>query len=104
MSQNECLSCPTPCCLNFKIRQEITAPEKVRIILNRYPFIHQTDNTLIYVYGHERLVGIYNCDRFNKTTNQCQNYHTQERPDFCNNTGIISSPHHNCLLKKHPTL
>jgi len=93
-----------PCCLDFKIRQEITAPEKVKIILNQYPFIHKTGNTLVYVYGHERLVGIYNCDRFDKTTNQCLNYNIQERPDFCKNTGIISSPHKNCLLKKYPPL
>jgi len=99
MSKNECLACPTPCCVNFKIRLELTDSEKVKQLLIKYPFIHKTGVDLTFVYGHEKIIGIYNCDRFNIETKQCLNYDSEERPEFCINTGIISKPHPDCILK-----
>ena len=49
--------------------------------------------------GDERIVGVYNCDRFDLDTGDCRDYETEPRLSFCENAGIRVSPHSKCLLK-----
>lgn len=48
--------------------------------------------------GRERIVGVYQCDRFDPISQSCRNYDTEPRHDFCKNTGIVNYPHNECLL------
>lgn len=101
MALNKCESCPRSCCIDFKITHEITNPRKLEEELQKYPFIRRIDSALILdPFGKEAVVGIYRCDRFDKSTGICRNYETEERPLFCRNTGIKVFPHEECLLLK----
>jgi hypothetical protein len=99
MSINECESCKRNCCVNFKLTQELTAPQKNEEVLNKYPFIHRTNREIVLFHGNEKVVGVYNCDRFDIETKKCINYDSEKRPEFCENTGIMSTPNSECILK-----
>ncbi len=101
---NLCENCKSNCCLNFRITQEILDPEGLKLYLEKFPFIHKTSEALILVHGHERVVNVYNCDRFDLTKKVCKNYSSQERPNFCINTGIIRKPNSSCLLYRHENI
>lgn len=101
MAVNKCEECPRSCCVDFGLTQELTNPAKVREQLSRFPFIKRTNTRLTMgPGGHERVVGVYNCDRYSEKTGRCRDYDTQPRPSFCQNTGEKSVPHSRCLLKK----
>lgn len=97
---NQCEACPRSCCLDFKITSEVRDPLGLRKELRQFPFIKQTNRVLILgPQGHECVVGVYNCDRFNAKTGKCRAYGIKPRPGFCETTGIKTSPHEQCLLK-----
>jgi Fe-S-cluster containining protein len=100
MSINQCKTCPKICCIDFRLTQELTFPKETEEQLKKYPFIHCTDLDLIIFHGHEKMIGIYNCNRFDKETKKCIDYDIKERPEFCKNTGIICYPHKECILNK----
>jgi len=102
---NRCEGCRSVCCVDFKITTEITDPLKVSHILQNYQFIRRTGSDVILGRnGHEVVVGVYNCDRFDKKTNSCTGYDNIPRPDFCKNTGEKLVPNENCLLNKQVDL
>lgn len=97
---NKCEGCPRNCCLDFKITTELTEPSSLWQELAHFTFIKKTGTALVYdPSGHERVVGIYNCDRFDSATGECLDYEARQRPSFCQTTGIKVSPHAKCLLK-----
>jgi len=97
---NQCEGCPRSCCLNFKITSEIRDPFGLQKELNLFPFIRRTGEELILdPQGHECVVGVYNCDRFDTDKGECRDYGIKPRPIFCETTGIRTSPHGQCLLK-----
>ncbi len=97
---NKCESCPQNCCRDFKITTELTNPAGLKEELLKFPFIKRTASTLLLgPGGHEKIIGIYNCERFDLHTGACQDYETKPRPSFCENTGIKTFPHSQCLLK-----
>jgi len=102
---NKCEGCQSVCCVDFKITTEITDPLRVKRVLQNYLFIHRTGSDIVLGRsGHEVVVGIYNCDRFNKETNSCIHYNDVPRPDFCKNTGEKVIPNENCQLYKQVNL
>jgi hypothetical protein len=96
---NTCEGCKNVCCVNFKITTELVNPEALRQELTKFPFIKKTGRDVILKGRKEVLVGIYNCDRFDKTTKTCIDYSTKPRPIFCINTGVTTSPNESCILK-----
>lgn len=97
---NLCESCKLSCCYNFSLTQELTDPGFSKRILNDYPFIRRVSSQLTLVLGHEKVVGIYQCIRYNPETRECTDYSVVPRPPFCLNTGVQVAPHSLCLLKK----
>lgn len=97
---NKCEGCPRNCCVDFKITTELANPLGIREELKRFPFIRRTGSNLVLgPGGHERIVGIYSCDRFDLNTGECRDYGVKPRPSFCDNSGVKSFPHSQCLLK-----
>ena len=95
---NLCQDCKISCCRNFSITTELIDPVRHAQNLQNFSFIHKTGKKLVRVYGHETIVGVYNCDRF-QSTGECQDYEILPRPDFCKRTGVVDISHKNCLLK-----
>ena len=97
---NKCESCPRNCCFDFKITTEVTNPLALQEKLEEFSFIKRTGSEIILdLWGHERVVGIYNCDRFIISSGECLAHGTKPRPEFCENTGEKTMPHEKCLLK-----
>lgn len=97
---NNCEGCQRNCCMNFKITTELVNPKEGEEELNRFPFIKRVGQTLVLCSdGHEKIVGVYACDRFDIRIKECMEYETQPRPIFCQTTGNVTSPHNKCLLK-----
>ena len=100
--ENPCEGCPRNCCKDFKIAKETTNPAGVKKELESFPYIHRDGSQLIMdPGGHETMVGVYNCDRFDILSGQCIDHDQRERPDFCQKTGNSGKifPHEECLLK-----
>jgi len=98
MKENPCLGCSRNCCFNFKISTELTNPDELKRKLEKFPFIKRVGSDIVMFQGRERIVGVYQCDRFDPIYQSCRNYDTEPRPDFCKNTGIVNYPHNECLL------
>jgi hypothetical protein len=97
---NRCESCPRNCCFDFKITTELRDPLGLKKELEKFPFIKRTGSEIVLdFFGHERMVGIYNCERFDIKSGNCLNYDKESRPEFCKNTGEKTIPHEKCLLK-----
>ena len=97
---NRCEGCPRNCCVDFKLTKELTDPLGVKEELRKFPFIKRTGSSLVIgPSGHERVVGIYNCDRYDPETGECRNHDTEPRPLFCHTTGGKFIPHPRCLLR-----
>ncbi len=97
---NKCENCPRNCCFDFKITTELRDPLSLEKELKKFPFIKRTSSEIVLdFWGHERIVGIYNCERFDFNSGKCLNYETEQRPEFCKNTGKKNIPHEKCLLK-----
>lgn len=70
--------------------------------LSQFPFIKKTwVDVVLGPDGNEKAVGVYNCERLDKTTGSCLGYGVQERPSFCLTTGEKVAPHKDCLLSKN---
>ena len=96
MGLSICESCPRSCCQDFKLTQEINNPQELQETLKKYPFIRKTGKEIVLdQFGNEKVVGVYNCDRFNEETKTCENYTTEKRPPFCINSGKIIAPTEN---------
>jgi hypothetical protein len=101
MGLSKCEGCPRNCCENFKLTLELTNSQNLPQFLEKYPYIRRVGNDVVLdEHGHEKTVGVYACDRFDKTTQTCINHDTEERPSFCINTGEKIAPHNQCLLKR----
>ncbi len=97
---NRCENCPRNCCFDFKITTELRDPLGLKKELEKFPFIKRTGSEIVLdAMGYDRVVGIYNCDRFNSNSGECSNYGLKPRPKFCKNTGEKTIPHEKCLLK-----
>lgn len=97
---NKCENCPRNCCFDFKIAKELIDPKGLEKELAEFSFVKKTQAEIILdPQGYERMVGVYNCDRFNLEKGDCSDYETKPRPSFCENTGIESTPHSQCLLE-----
>ncbi len=97
---NLCESCSRSCCFDFKITSELNDPINLRKELKAFPFIQRTGQELVLdSLGHEQVVGVYNCDRFDFGQSKCRDYGVKPRPAFCEATGVKTSPHPQCLLK-----
>lgn len=100
--ENKCAGCPDNCCIDFRITTELVNPVALRENLRQYPYIRKTNRAEVldpFHPGYIAVVGVYNCDRFVAETRECRDYATQPRPDFCENTGMTSFPHAECLLR-----
>ena len=98
---NSCEGCPSNCCKDFKVTSELIDPIGFNEILKKYPFIHKTGlDVVLSASGREKVVGVYNCSRFNEETQSCIGYDDIPRPDFCINTGAKVIPHGYCKLAK----
>jgi Fe-S-cluster containining protein len=98
--ENKCSGCEHNCCSHFKINKELTDPRGLRIELEQYSYIKRIGSELLMgPGGHERVVGVYSCDRFDKETGECIEYSTRPRPPFCINTGVTSKPSSLCKLQ-----
>jgi len=93
---NACRGCEQNCCVGFKIAKEISKSEELKRDLVKLPFIRQVDKEAILLKRYEKVVGIYNCDRLNDD-GECEDY--DNRPWFCEETGVSGIPHNQCLLK-----
>lgn len=101
MSINRCEVCPIKCCIDFKLTEEIKDPQKLATTLKNFPYIHKTGTALILDdRGKERVVGVYNCNRFDRASGTCIGYDTDPRPEFCENTGVTSIPRKECILQE----
>ena len=97
---NYCETYPRSCCQDFMITTELFDPGKVQQTIEQFPFIKKTGQKLILdPSAHERLVSVYNCQRFDQENGFCLNYQAQERPSFCLNTGDNFLPHGQCLYQ-----
>ncbi len=97
---NPCMGCPHPCCIGFKINTEITDPTGTRKMLNQFSFINRVNSDVArHPSGKIVVVGVYNCDMYDKETGKCTIYGTGKRPQFCRNTGEYIYPHDECRLK-----
>lgn len=97
---NPCNTCARKCCKEFKVTVEITNPQKMMHILQKFKFIKHVGSDVVLLSGREKVVGIYACDRFNESTGLCENYDTLERPEFCYNTGRKFAPQADCKFFK----
>lgn len=97
-SENPCFGCERNCCVDFKVALQQTDPEKYRILLREFPFIHITGEELCFFRGHEAVMNIHNCDR-KQVDGSCLDHDSVERPQFCHDTGIKGVPHRGCLLQ-----
>lgn len=99
---NKCENCPQNCCIDFKIGQELIDPKGLEEELARFSFVKKTRVEIsLDPSGNERLIGVYNCQRFSTKDHTCIDYETEPRPSFCKNTGIKSTPNTQCLLKSN---
>lgn len=97
---NKCESCPRNCCFDFKITTELRDSLGLQKELEKFPFIKRTGSEIVLdSWGYERMVGIYNCNRFIINSGKCLDYGIKPRPEFCENTGEKTIPHEKCLLK-----
>lgn len=98
---NRCETCPTSCCANFSIGREVVDPVGVARELSGHSYINKIADRLVISSGHERLVGIYSCDRYDPQSGLCRDYNEIARPSFCLKTGEEDFPI-NCILANKP--
>lgn len=99
--ENPCLDCTEKCCQEFKITTELVNPSQLTKDLEKFSYIKRVGSDVVLWQGHEKMVGKYSCERFDKDTGLCRDYDFLERPEFCYNTGekFIPSLRCNYLLK-----
>ncbi len=92
-NENQCSGCENNCCKSFRLYR---GEEEILELIEMYPFFRVVNKGIALVGGHETAYRVLECDRLQED-GSCEDY-PENRPPFCENTGVKTRPAVNCKL------
>ena len=90
---NLCGGCENNCCKDFKLYR---SREEVTKLIEKYPFLRVVGTEVGMQGNQEKVYRVMECDRLQEN-GSCRDY-PNDRPPFCEKTGVESRPAVNCKL------